>query len=185
MRTLVFALIAPILMIYGCSDEGENVCTPGATQICSCAGGKQGAQTCDKDGKAWGPCTGCSTFPDGGVPDIKVTSPDSRGVPDKPKPDMREDVGLSCEVNGSKIGEKFVAICQTKKATCNGSPVQYGVNSHNLQYKNGKALTFVCSSMGTCATNETLDKPQDYSITFAANGGSKNCGTATVTGKVK
>jgi len=107
------------------------------------------------------------------------------GVPDKPKPDMGEDVGLSCTVNFANVGGAFAAKCQTKKSTCYGAPVIYGVAKHNLVGKNGTGLTFVCSSSGNCLTNETLDKSQDYSITFAANGGTKNCGTATVTGKVK
>ena len=34
----------------GCTDE---VCTPGATQVCVCPGGKQGAQHCNSQGTGW------------------------------------------------------------------------------------------------------------------------------------
>jgi len=107
------------------------------------------------------------------------------GVPDKPKPDMGEDVGLSCKVHGSKIGEKFGAICETKKSTCNGSAVKYVVKSHNLVNKAGSPLTFVCSSMGACVSNETLNNPQNYSVNFVAKGGTTTCGSYTAKGSVK
>jgi len=106
------------------------------------------------------------------------------GVPDKPKPDMGEDVGLSCTVTGDSLNGKFAAVCITKKSTCYGTPVQIGVNSHNLQDKNGKALTFTCYE-GICGTNETLNNPQSYSVTLEAKSGSKSCGSAKVTGNIK
>jgi len=106
------------------------------------------------------------------------------GVPDKPKPDMGEDVGLSCKVTGNSIGGAFAGGCSTKKTTCYGKKVNIGVQKHNLVGKNGKPLTFNCYA-GICGTNETLDNPQAYSVTFVAKGDSTSCGTATVTGKVK
>jgi len=109
------------------------------------------------------------------------------GVPDKPKPDMREDVGLSCEVGYSDVGGKFAAVCTTKKSTCYGTPVQIGVKSHNLQYKNGKALTFICSEgvPTICMSHETLNNPQNYTVEFVAKGGKSSCGHYKLSGKIE
>jgi len=107
------------------------------------------------------------------------------GVPDKQVPDLGEDVGLSCKVNFDNLNGAFAASCTTKKSTCYGNQVKIGVDKHNLVGKNGKSLTFVCFASGNCVSNETLDNPQKYSVTFSAKSGSSSCGTYTTTGTVK
>jgi hypothetical protein len=55
-----------LLAASACSgDDKEGVCTPGATQACTCPGGVQGAQSCNLDGNSWGMCA-CASSGDGG-----------------------------------------------------------------------------------------------------------------------
>ena len=76
----------------GCTDE---VCTPGATQVCVCPGGKQGAQHCNSQGTGWERCQ-CPGGADAGVvdaaplPDGKAAA-DRQGLLDGP---AKDQVGL-------------------------------------------------------------------------------------------
>ncbi len=54
MRTLI---LSAAFLAAACGAPTDKVCTPGGTQACQCAGGKQGAQTCNLDGKSWGQCS--------------------------------------------------------------------------------------------------------------------------------
>jgi hypothetical protein len=71
-RVVIFSLA---IVLGGCSDNnGQKICLPGATQVCVCAGGAQGAQACDKDGTGWGQCQ-CSTKSDAAVDAPKSDAP--------------------------------------------------------------------------------------------------------------
>lgn len=67
------ALFALALAAFGqgCVAGGDDVedCSPGRQVECACGGDKTGVQTCNSDGTAYGPCTGCGTgggWPTGG-----------------------------------------------------------------------------------------------------------------------
>jgi len=40
----------------GDDSESDRICAPGSTQACLCAGGVDGARTCDAAGTSWGNC---------------------------------------------------------------------------------------------------------------------------------
>ena len=80
----LLVVFAVACVIAGCSDD-EKVCSPGVTQTCVCPGDKSGAQTCEKDGKSWNKCEGCSTSADGGTDAFLV---DQKVVPDQVVPDQ-------------------------------------------------------------------------------------------------
>jgi len=52
------------VVLAACAKEGgasdEPDCVPGKVESCPCPAGGQGVQTCNTDGTAFGPCTGCS-----------------------------------------------------------------------------------------------------------------------------
>jgi cysteine-rich repeat protein len=89
------ALVLTVPLVPGCDGEGsKDVCDPGATQTCLCAGGVQGVQICSGDGSRWGDCD-CS------VPDADVDTDadaDLTGEPDVDADvDAADDAG--CEAS--------------------------------------------------------------------------------------
>jgi hypothetical protein len=62
-RSIPFAL-SFLLILVACGASRHHtrdpiLCTPGATQLCLCSATAHGAQTCDADGRRWGPCRRC------------------------------------------------------------------------------------------------------------------------------
>jgi hypothetical protein len=53
---LLLMIAIAVVFLAGCPTK---VCAPGTTQACVCAGGSQGVQTCNDNGKKWGECEGC------------------------------------------------------------------------------------------------------------------------------
>jgi hypothetical protein len=50
-------VLAMVLAGSGCSQKAaQAACTPGQASECSCPDGAKGAQSCQEDGKAFGPC---------------------------------------------------------------------------------------------------------------------------------
>ena len=157
---LVFGIL--LLSLTGCSGDDED-CTPGATQVCHCAGGTQGVQTCTADGKSWGTCNGCAATPDGGAeagPDAAWdASTSDQGetdgtIPDKGpcaagqtlcdkqcvnldnSPSNCGQCGNACNKGEACSAGKCVVACQPGLTNCSGKCV-------NLQSDNGNC--------GTCA----------------------------------
>ncbi len=57
-----FLFFSCSLLLPACSG-GTQVCSPGETQACACAGGASGVQTCNSSGSGWGVCAGCPGTP--------------------------------------------------------------------------------------------------------------------------
>ena len=43
-------------MLVGCGAPPSGVCTPDVVEVCTCAGGGRGTQTCDASGSGYGAC---------------------------------------------------------------------------------------------------------------------------------
>jgi len=65
---LVFCAFLALGGCHGDDDDESMVCEPGATQLCYCAGGAEGAQVCEEDGSGWGICD-CGSGDDDDVGD--------------------------------------------------------------------------------------------------------------------
>lgn len=68
MRRWSWLLLLSVAACDGSCGEGpvDQVCDPGATQACVCAGGASGGQVCNADGTAWESCQ-CGTPDAGGI----------------------------------------------------------------------------------------------------------------------
>jgi len=108
-----FALRVPMLTALlvanpSCSSE---TCVSGATQVCHCPSGKQGAQSCVTEGTGWGPCL-CEGNIDAGpddshTPDARppgaeagVPTPDRSVAPDGCVPETETCNGVDENCNG-------------------------------------------------------------------------------------
>lgn len=62
MYRLVEILVIAVLSlgVLTACDTGDNFCTPGETQVCTCPGGATSSQRCVEDGSKWGVCR-CGT----------------------------------------------------------------------------------------------------------------------------
>lgn len=71
LKNMVLLSACIFLFPLGC-DDAERVCDPGKTDVCLCAGGSQGVQSCSNDGTGWGKCNcGEAPLPDvAGTPDV-------------------------------------------------------------------------------------------------------------------
>ena len=81
---LLLLVIGTVSMLGACSDELESCGVQGATQICQCPSGAEGAQTCSPDG-IWGTCActgsgGSLLFPDDAP--VQLGTGDDSGVDD-------------------------------------------------------------------------------------------------------
>ena len=87
MRTsLLIAVPVISFLMFGCpadddDDTASSVCEPGATQLCFCAGGAEGAQVCEEDGSGWGICD-CGSGDDDDVGDDDDIGDDDAGDDD-------------------------------------------------------------------------------------------------------
>lgn len=81
-------------MIIGCFNE--QVCTPGKTEFCACAGGVQGVQTCNGSGSAYEFCV-CPDMGDSNVQDTEIIE-DPDILKEEVEPEIEEPDTLEPEV---------------------------------------------------------------------------------------
>ncbi len=103
MRTL-------LLILLSCQDA-KLVCEPGETQICVCATGEAGAQTCDIDGESWDACA-CTTDDDDEYDD------DEHEDEEDEEDEEEDDTGFSPAGGDATAGE---AIYGSACASCHGA----------------------------------------------------------------
>ncbi|MCB9786929.1 MAG: hypothetical protein H6744_09590 [Deltaproteobacteria bacterium] len=107
MNRVAGALMACALSWAAC-DDGQTVliapepdaqsCLPGGTQLCVCAGGVSGAQSCASDGASWLPCECVTPTPDV-APDVEpdVALDVEPDVAPDVVPDVEPDVATDVE----------------------------------------------------------------------------------------
>ena len=163
----IFSLLAILLGPGACSSESaENspstICSPGKQEACACPGGEEGAQRCNDDGSAWGPCecvdagasgsggaagTGggagtAGAAGSGGAAGIAGSSPDGGGgEAGSCDPNL---LGVSPEAAGRKTRTTF-----TLEGTCipaTATPELDGCNNLVVDSVDASSVVFTCDA---------------------------------------
>jgi hypothetical protein len=138
------------------ATTGSNSCVPGQQSACACPGlSIEGAQTCNADGRSFGPCTGCGGNVDGTAPQgADAGSPAEDGAPADGSSTDTGDTGPgnpACDVPTGGLP------CDPGNVTCSGAGSSCAIST-SYCCENLAGSTGTCSQSGSsCSQSDSLE----------------------------